>query len=211
MPVAVNCVEVPAATWGDAGVTAIDAKAMTFTVACVKLVMLLPAAAVQVSCAEKVPTVVSGPVDAESLPDTAAPVGKKVVPSLAESVHCAAGNDSGKAAVAGPHVNVAAAGAAELSVTVAGEAVSVSHGGTFFVGHSALGGAFRKNRSIGKNRFANRPSNAPAGLGLPGGAAPRNDDKLARRKASPEASEFMAQLKPLDADSATPLLKKACA
>ena len=51
MPVAVNCVEVPAGTWGDDGVTAIDAKAMTFTVACVKLVMLLPAAAVQVSCA----------------------------------------------------------------------------------------------------------------------------------------------------------------
>ena len=52
VPVAVNCVEPPAATWGDAGVTPIDARAMTFTVACVKLVMLLPAFAVQVSCAE---------------------------------------------------------------------------------------------------------------------------------------------------------------
>ena len=52
MPVAVNCVEAPAATWGNGGVTAIDAKAMTFTVACVKLVMLLPGVAVQVSCAE---------------------------------------------------------------------------------------------------------------------------------------------------------------
>jgi hypothetical protein len=52
VPVAVNCVEAPAATWGAAGVTAIDAKAMTFTVACVMLVMLLPGVAEHMSCAE---------------------------------------------------------------------------------------------------------------------------------------------------------------
>lgn len=49
VPVAVNCVELPAAACGAGGVTLIDASAMTFTVACVKLVMLLPAAAVHIS------------------------------------------------------------------------------------------------------------------------------------------------------------------
>ena len=52
VPVAVSCVELPAATCGAAGATAMDDSAMTFTVACVKLVMLLPWAAVQVSCTE---------------------------------------------------------------------------------------------------------------------------------------------------------------
>jgi hypothetical protein len=47
--VAVNCVVPPAATCGAGGVTPMDASAMTFTVACVKLVMLLPAAAEHVS------------------------------------------------------------------------------------------------------------------------------------------------------------------
>ena len=46
---AVNCVVPPAGTCGVAGVTLIDASAMTFTIACVKLVMLLPAAAVHMS------------------------------------------------------------------------------------------------------------------------------------------------------------------
>ena len=45
VPVAVNCVVVPAGTCGACGVTAIDANAMTLIVACVKPVMLLPAAA----------------------------------------------------------------------------------------------------------------------------------------------------------------------
>jgi hypothetical protein len=49
VPVAVNCVEPAAATCGAAGVTSIDASAITFTIACVKLVMLLPAAAVHMS------------------------------------------------------------------------------------------------------------------------------------------------------------------
>lgn len=49
VPVAVNCVVPPAATCGAAGVTLIDASAMTFTVACVTLVMLLPAAAEHMS------------------------------------------------------------------------------------------------------------------------------------------------------------------
>jgi hypothetical protein len=49
---AVNCVEPPAATCGIVGVTLIDASAMTFTVAWVKLMMLLPAAAEHMSCAE---------------------------------------------------------------------------------------------------------------------------------------------------------------
>ena len=49
---AVNWVEPPAATCGAAGVTLMDTRAITFTVACVKLVMLLPGAAAQVSCAE---------------------------------------------------------------------------------------------------------------------------------------------------------------
>ena len=52
VPVAVNCVVPPAATCGVGGVTLIDAKAMTLIVACVKLEMLLPAAAVHMSCAE---------------------------------------------------------------------------------------------------------------------------------------------------------------
>jgi len=46
---AVNCVAAPAATCGADGATLIDASAMTFTVACVKLVMLLPAAAEHMS------------------------------------------------------------------------------------------------------------------------------------------------------------------
>jgi hypothetical protein len=50
--VAVNCVVPPAATCGAGGVTLIDAKAMTLIVACVKLMMLLPAAAEHESCAE---------------------------------------------------------------------------------------------------------------------------------------------------------------
>ncbi len=49
---AVNGVVPPAGTWGDEGVTAMDAKAMTCTVACAKLVMLLPGVPVQVSSAE---------------------------------------------------------------------------------------------------------------------------------------------------------------
>jgi hypothetical protein len=49
VPVAVNCVVPPAATCGAGGVTLIDASAMTFTMACVKLVMLLPAAAEHMS------------------------------------------------------------------------------------------------------------------------------------------------------------------
>jgi len=52
VPVAVNWVEAPAATTGDCGVTAMDAKAMTCTVTCAKLVMLLPGVPVQVSSAE---------------------------------------------------------------------------------------------------------------------------------------------------------------
>jgi hypothetical protein len=51
-PVAVNCVAPPAATCGAAGVTLMEASAMTFTVACVKLVMLLPAAAEHISWTE---------------------------------------------------------------------------------------------------------------------------------------------------------------
>ena len=49
---AVNCVVPPAATCGACGITAIDANAMTLIVACVKLMMLLPAAAEHESCAE---------------------------------------------------------------------------------------------------------------------------------------------------------------
>ena len=49
---AVSCVVPPAATCGVAGVTLIDVSAMTFTIACVKLMMLLPAAAEHMSCAE---------------------------------------------------------------------------------------------------------------------------------------------------------------
>ena len=49
---AVNCVVPPAATCGAAGVTLIEASAMTLIVACVKLAMLLPAAAVHESSAE---------------------------------------------------------------------------------------------------------------------------------------------------------------
>jgi hypothetical protein len=69
VPVAVNCVVPPAATCGAGGVTLIDAKAMTFTVACVKLMMLLPAAAEHESSAEYVPSLVSGPVATEPEPD----------------------------------------------------------------------------------------------------------------------------------------------
>lgn len=46
---AVNCVVPPAATCGACGVTLMEDKAMTFTIACEKLWMLLPAAAVHMS------------------------------------------------------------------------------------------------------------------------------------------------------------------
>jgi hypothetical protein len=46
---AVNCVVPPAPTCGAGGVTLIEASAMTFTIACVKLVMLLPEAAEHMS------------------------------------------------------------------------------------------------------------------------------------------------------------------
>lgn len=85
VPVAFSCVVPPAATCGDAGVTLMDASAMTFTVACVKLVMLLPAAAEHMSCAEYVPSVVSVPVEME--PDPATLAGVTNVPSLAEIEH----------------------------------------------------------------------------------------------------------------------------
>jgi hypothetical protein len=49
VPVAVNCVVPPAATCGAGGVTLIEDKAMTFTIACVKLEMLLPTAAEHMS------------------------------------------------------------------------------------------------------------------------------------------------------------------
>jgi hypothetical protein len=192
--VALNCVVPPAATCGMAGVTLIDASAMTFAVACVKLLMLLPAAAEHMSCAEYVPSVVSGPVEMEPEPDRLPSVDLND-PSLAEIEHCVGGYDSGYVVVAGPQVSVAAPGLVEVMMTVAGEGVSVTQGGTLFVGHSAFAGCIRKNRSMGKNKLASRPSMSPAGLGLPpGGAAPENADKLARTKASPEASEFIAQL-----------------
>ena len=66
---AVNCAVPAAANCGAGGVTLIDAKAMTLIVACVKLEMLLPAAAKHMSCAEYVPSFVSGPVAAEPEPD----------------------------------------------------------------------------------------------------------------------------------------------
>jgi hypothetical protein len=108
--------------------------------------------------------------------------------------HCVGGNDNGNAVAAGPQVSVAVPGLAALMTTVAGEGVSVTHGGTFFVGHSAFAGCYKKKRSMGKKRLASRPSTSPAGLGLPGGAKPENADKLARTYASAEASEFIAQL-----------------
>ena len=79
--------------------------------------------------------------------------------------------------MAGPQLSVAAAGLTELSVTVAGEGVSVTQGGTLVVGHSAFADCIKKNRSMGKNRLASRPSMSPAGLGLPGGAKPENAGK----------------------------------
>ena len=69
VPMAVNWVVAPAATCGAGGVTLIDAKAMTLIVACVKLEMLLPAAAEHESSAEYVPSLVSGPVATEPEPD----------------------------------------------------------------------------------------------------------------------------------------------
>jgi hypothetical protein len=61
-------------------------------------------------------------------------------PSLAMIEHCVGGNDSGKAVVAGPQVSVAAPGLPALIMTVAGEGVSVTQGGTLFVGHPAFAG-----------------------------------------------------------------------
>ena len=46
---AVKCVVPPAPTCGAGGVTLIEASAMTFTIACVKLVIVLPAAAEHMS------------------------------------------------------------------------------------------------------------------------------------------------------------------
>ena len=134
---AFNCAVPPAATCGAGGVTLIDAKAMTLIVACVKLKMLLPAAAEHESSAEYVPNFVSGPVETEPEPERLACVG---IPSLAVIEHCVGGNDSGDAVAAGPHVSVAVAGVAEVTMTVAGEGVSVTQGGTLFVGHSAFAG-----------------------------------------------------------------------
>ena len=111
-------------------------------------------------------------------PDT--PACARNVPSLADSEHCAGAKDNGKVGVAGPQVKVAAAGLAELSVTVVGVGVSATHGGTLVVGHSALGACSRKNSSMFKNRLPSRPAISPAGLGLPGGAAPRNEARFAR-------------------------------
>lgn len=113
-------------------------------------------------------------------PEPVTLAGVRNVPSLAEIEHCAAGKDRGKAAVAGPQVSVAATGPAELKVTVAGVGVRETQGGTLVVGHSAFAGCNKKNKSIGRNIFASRPSISPAGLGLPGGAAPKNPGKLAR-------------------------------
>lgn len=81
---------------------------------------------------------VSAPVETEPEPNTVAGVRK--VPSLAEREHCAGANDKGNAGVAEAQVNVAAAGLAELNVTMAGVGVSVTQGGTLVVGHSPLGG-----------------------------------------------------------------------
>ncbi len=118
------------------------------------------------------------PVETEPEPETVA--GVRNVPSLAEIEHCVGGNDKGNAVAAGPQFSVAAAGLAELKVTVAGEGVSVTQGGTLFVGHSAFAVCNRKNRSMGKKMLASRPSMSPAGLGLPGGAAPKNAGRWAR-------------------------------
>ena len=82
------------------------------------------------------PSVVSVPVETVPEPETLA--GVRNVPSLAEIEHCVGGYDRGNAVAAGPQVSVAAAGPAELKVTVAGDGVSVTQGGTLFVGHSAF-------------------------------------------------------------------------
>ena len=77
-------------------------------------------------------------VPVETVPEPETLAGVRNVPSLAEIEHCVGGNDSGNAVVAGPQFSVAAAGLAELKVTVAGDGVSVTQGGTLFVGHSAF-------------------------------------------------------------------------
>src|ERR1700721_746461 len=107
---AFNCAVPPAATCGPGGVTLIDAKAMTLIVACVKLMMLLPAAAEHESSAEYVPNFVSGPVETEPEPERLPCVG---IPSLAVIEHCVGGNESGTGVAAGPHVSVGVAGLAE--------------------------------------------------------------------------------------------------
>jgi hypothetical protein len=89
-----------------------------------------------------VPNVVRVPVETEPEPPTLA--GVKNVPSLAEIVHWAGGNDSGYAVVAGPQLSVAPAALVELMITVAGVGVSVTQGGTLFVGHSPFGGCDKK-------------------------------------------------------------------